>query len=52
MSFASFDKLSEKIKSDREVARTFQFNHDSGSHSQDYLTDSKNTARYEISNKK
>jgi len=38
MSFASFDELSEKIKSDREVAKTYQWNHDSGSHNQDYLT--------------
>ena len=42
MSFASFDKLAEKIKSNPEVAKTFQFNHDSGSHDQSFLTESNN----------
>jgi len=37
MSFASFDNLAEQIKHDKEVARTFQFNHDSGAHSQHHL---------------
>jgi sphingomyelin phosphodiesterase len=37
MSFDSFDKLADQIKSDKDVARLFQFNHDSGAHSQGYL---------------
>lgn len=37
MSFASFDILAEQIKHDHDVAKIFQFNHDSGAHSQGYL---------------
>jgi len=42
MSFASFDKLAEKIRTNPEVAKAYQFNHDSGSHDQSFLTESKN----------
>jgi sphingomyelin phosphodiesterase len=46
MSFASFDKLAEKIKSNPEVARTYQWNHDSGSHDQSLLTERETQSVY------
>jgi len=41
MSPESFDLLAERIKKDPELAKRFQYHHDSGSHAQGYLNESK-----------
>jgi len=40
MSPESFDLLAERIKKDPELAKKFQFHHDSGSHPQGDMTES------------